>query len=47
MAKEDPFGRAVFLQKGQSLETTDGQKIEANSNEVARLGGLLQEGHRN
>jgi len=47
MAKEDQFGRAVYLQKGQSLETADGQKIEANSNEVARLGGLLREGHKN
>jgi len=47
IAKEDQFGRAVYLQKGQSLETADGQKIEANSNEVARLGGLLREGHKN
>lgn len=47
MAREDRFGRAVFLYKGQLLETADGQKIEINSNEVARLDFLLREGHQN
>lgn len=47
MAQENQFGRPVYLQKGQSLETADGQKIVANSNEIARLDGLLRKGHRN
>ena len=47
MALEDKFGRAVYLKEGQSLETADGQKITANGNEVARLDGLLRQGHSN
>ncbi len=47
MAKEDRYGKAVYLKKGESLETVEGKKIVANSNEVARLGNLLTEGHEN
>ena len=46
MAREDRFGRAVHLQKGQSLTTADGQQIVATSNEVARLNYLLNKGHQ-
>lgn len=45
MAKEDKYGKSVYLKKGETLETTDGRKIIANSNEVARLGNLIKEGH--
>ncbi len=45
MALEDAYGRAAFLKKGQVLETTDGQKITATSNEVARLDSLILLGH--
>jgi len=46
MAQENNFGRAVYLKQGQAYETTDGQKIIANSNEVARLDSLIQQGHK-
>lgn len=46
MAAESQYGRSVFLNQGQVLETIDGQKITTNSNEVARLDSLLSEGHR-
>lgn len=45
MAKEDRFGRAVYLRNGEVLEALDGRKMTANSNEVARLQVLLVEGH--
>ena len=45
MALEDQYGRATFLKKGQVIETTDGQKITATSNEVARLDSLIFKGH--
>ena len=45
MALEDAYGRATFLKKGQVLETADGQKITATSNEVARLHNLILQGH--
>ena len=47
MAKEDRFGRAVYLQPGEVLELADGRKITAVGNEVARLDILLNNGHRN
>lgn len=47
MAQTNKFGNTVFLQPGQAIETADGQKITASSNEVARLNSLLQQGHRN
>jgi len=46
MAQENNFGCAVYLKQGQAYETTDGQKIIANSNEVARLDSLIQQGHK-
>lgn len=45
MAKQDRFGRAVYLKSGEVLEALDGRKVTANSNEVARLQVLLVEGH--
>lgn len=47
MAKEDRFGRAVYLRSGEVLETRDGRNVTAVGNEVARLDGLLSNGHRN
>lgn len=47
MAKEDRFGRAAHMRIGDTLETADGRKITVTSNEVARLDGLLNDGHRN
>ena len=47
MAKEDRFGRAVYLQLGEVLELADGRKLTAVGNEVARLDILLNNGHRN
>lgn len=46
MAQEDRYGRAVYLRKGQAVETVDGQTLTATSNEVARLNDLLIEGHQ-
>lgn len=45
MARQDRFGRAVFLKRGESLTAVDGSKIVAVGNEVARLDALLKEGH--
>lgn len=45
MAKESKYGKAVYMKKGETLETVDGKKIVASSNEVARLGNLISEGH--
>lgn len=47
MAKEDRFGRAVYLRSGEVLETRDGRNVTAVGNEVARLDVLLSDGHRN
>ncbi len=47
MAKEDRFGRAAYLKQGEVLELADGRKVTAVGNEVARLDGLLNDGHRN
>lgn len=47
MAREDRFGRASYLKSGEILELADGSKVTATSNEVARLDGLLNDGHRN
>jgi len=46
MAKEDRYGRAAYLKKGELLELADGRKMTADSNEVARLHYLLYLGHR-
>ena len=47
MAKEDHYGRAAYLKQGEVLELADGRKVPAVGNEVARLDGLLNDGHRN
>lgn len=47
MARENAYGRAVYLKAGETLQTADGKTIQANSNEVARLSYLLQKGHTN
>lgn len=47
MAKEDRYGRAAHLKQGEVLELADGRKVTAVGNEVARLRGLLDDGHRN
>jgi hypothetical protein len=45
MAKEDAFGRAVYLKRGEVLTAKDGRQITAVGNEVARLERLLKDGH--
>lgn len=45
MAKEDRYGRAVNLTRGEVLESVDGKRIEATGNEVARLDVLLRRNH--
>ncbi|MCH3185148.1 CopK family periplasmic copper-binding protein, partial [Listeria monocytogenes] len=45
MAQERRFGRAVYLNVGASVATKDGRNIAITSNEVARLGSLLQKEH--
>ena len=47
MAREDRYGRASYLKQGEVLELADGRKVPAVGNEVARLDGLLNDGHRN
>jgi predicted lipoprotein with Yx(FWY)xxD motif len=47
MAKENRYGLAVYLKQGETLELADGRKVTAVGNEVARLDGLLNDGHRN
>lgn len=47
MSREDRYGRAVYLKKGEILELGNGRKIPASGNEVARLDRLLNDGHRN
>lgn len=38
MGKQNRYGRAIYLKKGESLETVDGNKIIISSKDVARLG---------
>ncbi len=47
MARENIYGRAIYLKAGETLQTADGRTITASSNEVARLNYLLQKGHTN
>ncbi len=47
MARENRYGRAIYLKPGETLQAADGRTIQANSNEVARLNYLLQKGHSN
>ena len=45
MAMEDQYGRAVYMNQGQVMQTRDGKQITMNGNEVARLDQLLSEHH--
>lgn len=47
MALEDKWGRPTYLQRGTVLESVDGRRITATSNEVALLDRLISGGHRN
>ena len=47
MAKEDKWGRAVLLRKGEAVQTADGKTITTMGNESARLSFLLNAGHGN
>lgn len=47
MAKENKFGRPVYLSSGEVVQTADGKSITTMGNEVARLSVLSQQGHRN
>lgn len=47
MAKENKFGRAVYLGNGEVVQTADGKSITTTGNEVARLNALMNQGHRN
>lgn len=47
MAKENKFGRAIHLAKGEVVQTADGKSITTVGNEVARLFSLLNKGHQN
>ena len=41
MAMESPYGRAVYMEPGHVMQTTDGKQIAMNGNEVARLDQLI------
>lgn len=41
MAMEDRYGRAVRMNEGEAMETTDGKTITMKGDEVARLSNLL------
>lgn len=45
MALESKYGRATRIQPGSIVQTKDGQQITVTSDEVARLDGLLRDGH--
>lgn len=47
MARENKFGEPWLFKKNEVLETADGRKLTPVGNEVARLDGLLKNGHRN
>ncbi len=47
MAKQDAYGNAKYIKKGDVLEAADGKKIPVTSNEVARMHALTVEGHQN
>jgi len=47
MAKQDAYGNASYIKKGEVLETADGKKIPVTSNEVARMHSLTIQGHQN
>ncbi len=43
MAMEDKYGRAVYMEPGHAMQTTDGKTIVMNGNEVARFHQLISE----
>jgi hypothetical protein len=45
MAMEDRYGRATRMAIGTVMETKDGRQIKMESDEVARLDTLINEGH--
>ena len=45
IAMEDRYGRATRMELGTVMETKDGQRIKMESDEVARLQSLIDEGH--
>lgn len=45
MARENKFGEPLPFKKNEVLETADGRKLTPVGNEVARLDGLLKNGH--
>lgn len=45
MAMEDRWGRATRMEVGTVMETKDGQRIKMESDEVARLQTLIDQGH--
>lgn len=45
MAMEDRYGRATRMELGAVMETKDGRQVKMESDEVARLQTLLDEGH--
>jgi hypothetical protein len=45
-AKEDRYGRAQRMQPNEVLVAADGQKVTSAGDEVARLDGLLRNGHK-
>lgn len=47
MAKQNAYGNASYIKKGDVLEAKDGQKIPVTSNEVARMHALTVKGHTN
>ena len=47
MAKENKFGRPVYLSSGEVVQTADGKSITTMGNETARLNSLLNKGHGN
>ncbi|GAB3183573.1 CopK family periplasmic copper-binding protein [Hydrogenophaga aquatica] len=47
MAKQDAYGNAKYIKKGDVLEAADGKKIPVTSNEVARMHALTVKGHQN
>lgn len=45
MARESKSGEPWLFKKNEVLETADGRKLTPVGNEVARLNGLLKNGH--
>ncbi|NEX63308.1 CopK family periplasmic copper-binding protein [Noviherbaspirillum galbum] len=45
MAKENRYGNPVYLDKGEIVETAEGQKIPVVGNEIARLSLLKLQEH--